>query len=117
MRCAVCGGHTNIPIRKLLLTISRHPQRHALLEPAELTTVPVDSVHYTVLLSRTLVVGHTGLRPSEETLQQLHQHFRPLVDGKNVIVLYLAALARDHTIVNSAGFISTDFTRDYLDLC
>ena len=57
---------------KLLLTISRHPQCHALLEPAELAAVPVDSVHHTVLLSRTLVVGHTGLRPSEEALAILH---------------------------------------------
>ena len=51
------------------LTISRHAERHALLEAAELAPVPVHSVHHAVLLSGTLVVCHTGLGPPEETLE------------------------------------------------
>ena len=52
-----------------VLTISGHAQRHALLEAAELTTVPVHSVHHAVLLPGTLVICHTRLRPPEETLE------------------------------------------------
>ena len=85
----------NIPNTELQLTISRHPQRHALLEPAELAAVPVDPVDDAVLLARALVVDHRALAAPEEAL---------------------AALARDDAVVHPARLVAAHLARDDLDL-
>lgn len=77
------------------LTVARHSQPEALLQPAVLAPVPVHAVHHAVLVARTLVVDHGRLRPPEEAL---------------------AALARDHAVVHAAGLVAAHLARYDLDL-
>lgn len=52
-------------------TISGHAQLEALLEAAELASVPVDAVHEAGLVPGALVVGDAALRAPEEALAAL----------------------------------------------
>lgn len=75
--------------------ISAHAKSQALLQPAVLTPVPVDSVHGARLGARALVVDHGGLRAAEEAL---------------------AALAGDDAIVHARRLVAAHLARDDLDL-
>ncbi len=77
------------------LTVSRHAEAEALLQPAELAPVPVDAVDDAVLLPRALVVHHGALAAAEEAL---------------------AALARDHAVVHPARLVPAHLAWDDLDL-
>lgn len=77
------------------LTVTGHAQPEAFLEPAILAPVPVDAVHHAVLVARTLVVDDGRLRPPEEPL---------------------AALARDHAVVDAARLVAAHLARYDLDL-
>ena len=79
----------------VVLTIPAHAERHALLQSAELASVPVDAVDHAVLLSRALVVRHAALGTAEETL---------------------AALAGDHPVVDARRLVPADLAGDDLDL-
>lgn len=57
------------------LTVPGHAQSQALLKATELTSVPVDSIDDTVLVSRTLVVHRTGLAPAEKSLGKKNTSF------------------------------------------
>ena len=81
---------------KHLLTVSRHAECQALLEAAGLASVPIHTVHHTVLLPGTLVVDHARtLRPPKEAF---------------------AAFARDHAIVDATRLVAAHFARNDLDL-
>lgn len=77
------------------LTVTGHAQPQAFLEPAVLAPVPVYAVHHAILVARALIVDHGRLRPPEEPL---------------------AALARDHAVVDAAGLVAAHFARYDLDL-
>ncbi len=79
----------------LLLTISRHSQGEAFLQPAKLAPIPIDSIDDAVLLPGALVVDDAALRAPEEAL---------------------AALARDHAVVDARRFVAAHLARDYFDL-
>jgi hypothetical protein len=46
-----------------------HPQLHALLQPAELASIPAGSVDHAILLTNALVIGWLILGASEEALE------------------------------------------------
>ena len=98
--CVYAQNHEPIKLcrarsRVLILTVSGHAEREALLQPAELAPVPVDPVHHAVLLARALVVHHGALAAAEEAL---------------------AALAGDHAVVHPARLVAAHLARDDLDL-
>ena len=65
------------------------------MQPAELASVPVDPVDDAVLLPGALVVDDGALAAAEESL---------------------AALARDHAVVDAGRLVAADLARDNLDL-
>ena len=79
----------------MTLTIPGHAQTQTFLEAAVLAPVPVDAVHNTVLVTRTLVVDHGALGAPEEAL---------------------AAFACYHSIVHATALVPTHFTRYNLNL-
>ena len=81
---------------KHLLTVSRHAECQALLQAAGLASVPIHTVHHTVLLPGTLVVDHA------RTLRSPKEAF--------------AAFARDHAIVDATRLVTAHFARNDLDL-
>lgn len=66
------------------------------MQSTVLTPVPVDPVHHALLVPGALVVDDGALRPPEEAL---------------------AALARDHTVVDPGRLVAAHFAGDDLDLC
>ena len=83
-------------IKHLILTVSRHAERQTLLKSAGLASVPIHTIHHTILLSGTLIVHHAGaLRPAKEAF---------------------AAFARDHAIVDTTGLVAAHFARNDLNL-
>ncbi len=55
----------------MLLTLPGHPHRQALVEPAELTSIPIESNDQALSLSEAPVLHRLLDRATEESLQQL----------------------------------------------
>lgn len=75
--------------------ISRHAQRHTLLQPAVLTPIPIDSVDDAILLPRALVIDCCRLAPPEEPF---------------------APFAGDHSVMHTGRLVAAHFAGDDLDL-
>ena len=87
---------TCMKIFKKSLTVSRHAESQALLESAGLASVPIYTIHHTVLLPWTLIVYHA------RTLRSAKKAF--------------AALTRNHAIVDPTGLVTAHLARNDLDL-
>lgn len=66
-----------------------HAQGHALLQSTVLAPVPVYPIHYTVLLSGTLVIYNRRLAAPEEALTALAGD-DPIVDARGLVAAHLA---------------------------
>ena len=88
-------GNFNM-FKKKLLTVSRHAECQALLESAGLASIPIYTIHHTVLLPWTLIVYHT------RTLRSAKKAF--------------AAFAGYHAIVDPTGLVPAHLARNDLDL-